>query len=69
MQGVYFFNASTSKVDSSKIIEMYLRTFKTNFFKEAISLILIWRYLFDIKSDKWQKNNKLSLLSKKICYN
>ena len=23
-----FFNANTSKVDSSKIIEMYLRTFK-----------------------------------------
>ena len=50
-------------------MKIFLRKFaasKTNFFKEAISLILIWRYLFDIKSDKWQKNNKLSLLSKTI---
>ena len=29
MQSVYFFNANTNKVDSSKIIEMYLRTFIT----------------------------------------
>ena len=27
MQSVYFFRANTNKVDSSKIIEMYLRTF------------------------------------------
>ena len=27
LKSVYFFIASTSKVDSSKIIEMYLRTF------------------------------------------
>ena len=29
MQSVYFFRANTNKVDSSKIIEMYLRTFIT----------------------------------------
>ena len=27
MQSVYFFRANTNKVDSSKIIEMYLKTF------------------------------------------